>query len=82
MGGDLVPTTLVSLRIDNELLEYLRERAKAEHRSLSNMIISILVDERKRKNFKVADLFRQFTDDVKTLTEETSAQERKEGEVG
>ena len=49
MGGDLVPTTLVSLRIDNDLLEYLKQRAEQEHRSLSNMIISILMEEKERK---------------------------------
>ena len=41
--------------------------------------LELLKEQEERKNFKVADLFRQFTDDVKTLTEETSAQERKEG---
>lgn len=37
-----MPTTLVSLRIDSELLEYLKKRAEDEHRTLSNMIVSIL----------------------------------------
>lgn len=41
-----MPTTSISLRIDNDLLEYLKVRAEAEHRSLSNMIISILLKER------------------------------------
>ena len=48
-GGDLTPTTLVSLRIDSELLEYLKKRAEDEHRTLSNMIISILLNEKERK---------------------------------
>lgn len=48
-----MPTTSVSLRIDNNLLEYLKERAEHEHRSLSNMIISILMKEKERKEGKV-----------------------------
>ena len=39
-----MPTKQVNLRIDEELLAYLEQRAEREHRTLSNMIISILLD--------------------------------------
>ena len=39
-----MPTKSIGLRIDEELLKYLEERAEREHRTLSNMIISILLD--------------------------------------
>ena len=35
-------TKVVNIRIDEELLAWLKERAEKEHRTLSNMIISIL----------------------------------------
>ena len=41
-----MPTKAINLRIDTELLEYLQKRADKEHRSLSNMIISILLTEK------------------------------------
>ena len=41
-----MPTKMVSLRIDEALLEYLTERAKSEHRTLSNLIVSILIKEK------------------------------------
>ena len=44
-----MPTHVISLRIEQELLEYLKERAEREHRTLSNLIISILLDERKKE---------------------------------
>lgn len=44
-----MPTTLVSLRIDSELLKYLKKRAEEEHRTLSNMIVSILMDGTEHK---------------------------------
>lgn len=44
-----MPTTLVSLRINDDLLEYLKQRAEQEHRSFSNMIISILMEEKERE---------------------------------
>ena len=34
----------IALRLPDELLSYLTERAEREHRSLSNMVISILLD--------------------------------------
>ena len=39
-----MPTRPVNLRIDEELLRYLEDRANRERRTLSNMIISILLD--------------------------------------
>lgn len=39
-----MPTKQINLRIDSELLAYLEDRANREHRTLSNMIISILLD--------------------------------------
>lgn len=48
-----MPTTFVSLRIDSVLLEYLKQRAEQEHRSLSNMVIFILMEEKERKEGKV-----------------------------
>ena len=42
-----MPTTLISLRIDNDLLEYLKKRAEEEQRNLSNMIVSILDDSKR-----------------------------------
>ena len=44
-----MPTQVISLRIEQELLEYLKERAEREHRTLSNLIISILLDEREKE---------------------------------
>ena len=46
-----MPTKSIALRIDTELLEYLEARAEKEHRTLSNMIISILLDEMERTKF-------------------------------
>ena len=43
-----MPTQVISLRIEQELLEYLKARAEREHRTLSNLIISILLDEREK----------------------------------
>lgn len=42
-----MPTKLISIRIDTELLDYLQKRAEKEHRTLSNMIIAILSEEMK-----------------------------------
>ena len=41
-----MPTKAINLRIDTELLEHLQKRADKEHRTLSNMIISILLTEK------------------------------------
>ena len=41
----------ITLRIDIELLEYLKKRAESEHRTLSNMITSILVTEKEHDKF-------------------------------
>lgn len=45
-----MPTKSIALRIDTDLLNYLETRAKKEHRTLSNMIISILLDARTTSN--------------------------------
>jgi len=45
-----MPTKLVSIRIDTELLAYLQDRAEKEHRSLSNIIIAILMEEMEQDN--------------------------------
>ena len=47
-----MPTKAINLRIDTELLEYLQKRADKEHRTLSNMIISILLTEKERDDDK------------------------------
>lgn len=39
-------TKMVSIRIDEDLFSYLQERAEREHRTLSNMIISILLSDK------------------------------------
>ena len=39
-----MPTKSIGLRIEEDLLRYLEQRAEREHRTLSNMIISILLD--------------------------------------
>ena len=43
-----MPTKQIALRLDEDLLAYLEARASREHRTLSNMIISILLDEKER----------------------------------
>lgn len=43
-----MPTKPINIRLDTELIEYLEARAEREHRTLSNMIISILLDEKER----------------------------------
>lgn len=54
-------TRLLSIRFDTELVEYLEERAKREHRSLSNMIIDILLREKERdvlqNGYNISNLF-------------------------
>lgn len=45
-------TTSVTIRIDNDLLQYLKGRAEDEDRSLSNMITSILSKEMRHKRSK------------------------------
>lgn len=45
-----MPTKMISLRIDKKLLDYLTERAEKEHRTLSNMVVSILLEEMERSN--------------------------------
>jgi len=43
-----MPTKQIGLRIDVDLLAYLTERAEKEHRTLSNLIVSILMEEKER----------------------------------
>ena len=43
-----MPTKVITIRIEEDLLKYLTERADKEHRTLSNMIISILLTEKER----------------------------------
>ena len=43
-----MPTSVVNIRMDEDLLKYLKERAEKEHRTLSNMIISILLTEKEK----------------------------------
>ena len=56
---------MIALRIDNNLLEYLKKRAEDEHRTLSNMIISILLNEKERKEGEVvnADMIRDMSEE-------------------
>lgn len=44
-----MPTKLISIRIGTELLAYLTERAEKEHRTLSNMIVTILLEDKERR---------------------------------
>ena len=39
-----MPTKSVSLRLPEELYQYLTDRAEREHRTLSNLIVSLLLD--------------------------------------
>lgn len=48
-----MPTKSITIRIDKDLLDYLQERADKEHRTLSNMIISILMTEKERMQNEV-----------------------------
>ena len=43
-----MPTKNIGIRIDEDLLRYLEDRADREHRTLSNMIISILLDAKEK----------------------------------
>lgn len=52
-GGDIMPTKVITIRIEEDLLKYLTERADKEHRTLSNMIISILMTEKERDENEV-----------------------------
>ena len=54
-------TKAISIRIDTELLDYLQNRADTEHRTLSNMISSILMNDKAehgRPSVKVGDKIR------------------------
>ena len=45
-----MPTKSIGLRIDEVLLKYLQERAEREHHTLSNLIVSILMDSMESKD--------------------------------
>ena len=49
-----MPTKSITIRIEEDLLEYLNDRAEEEHRTLSNMIISLLAEEKIRNPFITA----------------------------
>ena len=44
-----MPTKHITLRLDEDLLKYLQNRADKEHRTVSNLIQSILLDEMERE---------------------------------
>ena len=59
-----MPTKMVSVRIDTELLKSIEERAEKEHRTLSNVIATMLIDaNRKGKWKRMSDL--PETEDVR-----------------
>lgn len=39
-----MPTVLTSIRIPKDLYEWLKEKAEKEHRTISNMIIAIMIE--------------------------------------
>ena len=45
-----MPTRVVNVRMDEDLIKYLQDRAEKEHRTLSNMIISILMTEKEKEH--------------------------------
>ena len=51
----------VNIRVEEELYDYLQKRAEKEHRTLSNMIISILLDEKEKSNDKPWFLYMRDT---------------------
>lgn len=64
-----MPTKSIGFRIDEDLLKYLEERAEREHRTLSNMIISILLDAKERDTEPQPSGVRSITDDTIRLTQ-------------
>lgn len=57
-----MPTTSISLRIDNNLLKFLKARAESEHRTLSNMIVSILdCSQREQPQYSPEDIEECFS---------------------
>ena len=44
-----MPTKSIAVRIPDDLYEYLVNRAQKEHRTLSNLVISILFNEKEEK---------------------------------
>ena len=44
-----MPTKSIAVRLPDELYDYLVARAEKEHRTLSNMIISLLMDAKEHR---------------------------------
>lgn len=44
-----MPTKSIAIRIPDDLYEYLLNRAQKEHRTLSNLVIYILLDDKERE---------------------------------
>ena len=57
-----MPTKSVTIRIDEDLLKYLSNRAEREHRTVSNMILSILQTEEIRNPYRTAQEMLQDKD--------------------
>lgn len=47
-----MPTVLTSIRLPQELYEWLKDKAEKEHRTISNMLIAILIDEKDNEQKK------------------------------
>ena len=58
-----MPTKLISLRIDTELLEYIEERAEKEHRTVSNMINVMLTEAKEQKKV----VFNQTAQEIQNI---------------
>ena len=43
-----MPTVLTSIRLPQELYEWLKDKAEKENRTISNTLISALIDEKKK----------------------------------
>lgn len=56
-GSDYMLNKIVNIRMNEELYDYLKDRAEQEHRTLSNLIISILSDERERTKQRMKPRF-------------------------
>lgn len=56
-----MPTVLTSIRLPEELYEWLKDKSEKEHRTISNMLIAILADakDNKQENKKVKSSVKQ-----------------------
>ena len=59
-------TQVISLQIDTALLEYLKQRAEREHKTLTNMITSILLDA-KDDSVKQSHTFNQTANEIHNI---------------